>query len=101
MLLGVDNPLLDNPAKCEESFKTKYGLKPENTSLVQKDRLSLYNDTIYKYEVEYNTGVATLNSARVGKRIPHSSQVSSYCRSISDNNMQRDYWRKIKMQVSA
>jgi len=86
MLVGIGNPLLDISANCDESLLDKYGLKPDNAILAEKEHIPLYKDMIDNLKVEYIAGGATLNTMRVAQWLVGMKDVISYFGCIGNDD---------------
>lgn len=78
MLVGMGNPLLDLSAVADDRFLEKYGLKPNDAILAEKEHMPIYKELVDNYKVEYIAGGSTLNSLRVAQWILQRPGVCSY-----------------------
>lgn len=78
MLVGMGNPLLDISVVSDDNILEKYGLKPNDAILAEKEHMPLYKELIDNYKVDYIAGGSTLNSLRVAQWILERPNVCAY-----------------------
>ncbi|XP_065669463.1 uncharacterized protein LOC100204434 isoform X3 [Hydra vulgaris] len=89
LLVGMENPLLDISAVCDEKFLLKYDLKSDSAILADEKHLPLYKDMVDNLNVEFIPGGAALNSMRVAQWILQKPNVVSYFGCIGDDDYGR------------
>jgi len=78
LLLGICNPLLDISANVPLELFEKYGLKPGNAILAEKQHLPLYEEMKQNFAVEYIAGGAGQNSIRACQWMLQKPKVGGY-----------------------
>jgi len=84
LILGMGNPLLDISAVVKPELLEKYGLKPNDAILYEKE--DIFEDLIKDYEVEYIAGGATQNSCRVAQWILEKPNSVAYFGSVGKDD---------------
>uniref|UniRef100_T1ITF3 Adenosine kinase n=1 Tax=Strigamia maritima TaxID=126957 RepID=T1ITF3_STRMM len=65
VLFALGNPLLDITARPEATFLEKYNLKANDAILAEDKHISMYDEMLEKYPVEYSGGGSVQNACRV------------------------------------
>lgn len=63
----MGNPLLDISAIVDDTFVTKYDMKPNNQILAEEKHQGLFSEMVEKYKVEYTVGGSTQNTMRIAQ----------------------------------
>lgn len=85
-ILGVGNPLLDISSDVTMDILEKYNLSLNNAILAEEKHLSLYNELVNEYPVQYIAGGATQNSIRVAQWMIQVPGSTSYMGAIGTDN---------------
>jgi len=66
-LIGIENPLLDISAEVDTALLEKYELKANDAILAEEKHLTIYEELVKNYKVDYIAGGSTQNTLRVAQ----------------------------------
>jgi adenosine kinase len=84
-LFGMGNPLLDIMVNVEDSFLTKYNLKPNDAIIAEDAHVPMYKELIENYHVEFVAGGATQNVLRVVQWIVDQPNVTTFMGAVGND----------------
>lgn len=74
----MGNPLLDISAIVDDTFVTKYDMKPNNQILAEEKHQGLFSEMVEKYKVEYTVGGSTQNTMRIAQWVLQKPNVTVF-----------------------